>query len=178
MGSHMRHGPRLHRNGEAAPEIENVEWSDTHGTIDVGWGRCTLEAGPDALTLRVEAADEDGLERLRTLIAARLERIGRRDALHVTWRGDEASAHAPDASATKAPGPGAETATPRRYGRTIGLTAVVALVVAVHLGLGGSLLAGSWTGWGIGAVGVLILVKGAVVLGGLAVHRRKASTGR
>ncbi|MFD8079410.1 DUF2218 domain-containing protein [Streptomyces sp. NPDC059718] len=177
MGSHMRHGPRLHRNGEAPPEIKNVEWSDTHGTIDVGWGRCTLEAGPDALTLRMEAADADGLERFQALIAGRLERIGRRDALHVTWRWTEALDHG-DGPATKDAGPAAETATRRRYGGTIGLTAVIALVVTVHLGLGGSLLAGSWTGWGIGAVAAVILVKCAVVLGGLAVRRRKASAGR
>jgi hypothetical protein len=57
--------------------------------------------------------------------------------------------------------------THRTRNRTIGLTAAGALVVAVHLGLGGSVLAAPrWTGWAIGSVLVAILVK-VVVLGRL-----------
>ena len=37
------------------------------------------------LTLRAEAADEDGLHRLEQRVADRLEQIGRRGRLTVTW---------------------------------------------------------------------------------------------
>jgi hypothetical protein len=59
--------------------------SGADGMIDFGWGRCTLRATSDALTLRAEAGDQDQLQRIQDGIAARLERIGRRDRLTVTW---------------------------------------------------------------------------------------------
>ena len=40
---------------------------------------------PGVLTLRAEAADEDGLHRLEQRVADRLEQIGRRGRLTVTW---------------------------------------------------------------------------------------------
>ncbi|MET9686597.1 hypothetical protein [Streptomyces coeruleorubidus] len=57
--------------------------------------------------------------------------------------------------------------------------AVVALVLAAHLGLGGAVLANwRWTGWAVGGVLAVLLVK-AVVLGGFAVHHRgRASKSR
>jgi hypothetical protein len=64
---------------------------------------------------------------------------------------------------------------PRR--RTIVLVVAGALAIAVHLGLGGVLLANS--GWTSGAVDVvLVVVVGKavlIVLGRLAVRRRKAT---
>jgi hypothetical protein len=63
----------------------HVEWSDDHGLIDFGWGLCTLRADLGVLTLRVEAADEEGLRRLQDRVAELLERFGRRDHLTVTW---------------------------------------------------------------------------------------------
>jgi len=63
----------------------NVEWSDDRGVISFDWGRCTLRALPGVLTLRAEAPDEDTLRRVEHPIADRLERIGRRDHLTVTW---------------------------------------------------------------------------------------------
>lgn len=63
----------------------DVEWSDDHGVISFGWGRCTLRADPGALSLRAEAPDEDSLRLIQYRVADRLERIGRRDHLTVTW---------------------------------------------------------------------------------------------
>lgn len=60
----MGHRPGLHHDGKARPQIQRVEWSDT-GTIDVGLGRCTLQTGPDSRTLRVEATDQDALQRIQ-----------------------------------------------------------------------------------------------------------------
>lgn len=63
----------------------------------------------------------------------------------------------------------------RGHLRTIGLTAVAALVIAVHLGLGGALLARSrWMGWAAAIVLLLVLVK-LFALGYVAVHRGKAT---
>lgn len=63
----------------------HVEWSDHHGVISVGPGRCTLRADPAVLTLRAEAPDEESLHQLEQRIADRLEQVGRRDRLTVTW---------------------------------------------------------------------------------------------
>lgn len=62
-----------------------VEWSDDRGVINFGWGRCTLRADPSALTLRVVAPDRDRLHLLERRVADRLEHVGRRDHLTVTW---------------------------------------------------------------------------------------------
>jgi hypothetical protein len=65
------------------PDIQQVEWSDTHGTLDMGWGRCTMQA------VRVEAANEEGLQRVQGLIARDLERFGRREHLQMNWQRPE-----------------------------------------------------------------------------------------
>lgn len=69
-----------------------AEWSDDRGVINFGAGRCVLRADAGVLTLRAEAADADTLNELQQRIAGRLEQVGRRDGLTVTWgphtRGD------------------------------------------------------------------------------------------
>ena len=68
------------------PDLRQVEWSGTDGTLDLGWGRCTLHAGPGTLTVRAEAANEENLQQVQDLIARNLERFGRREHLQVTWQ--------------------------------------------------------------------------------------------
>jgi hypothetical protein len=63
----------------------HAEWSDQRGVISFGPGRCTLRADSGVLTLRAEAPDEDSLRQLEQRVADRLEQIGRRDRLTVTW---------------------------------------------------------------------------------------------
>jgi hypothetical protein len=76
----------LNKVAQRNPQVQaHVEWSDDRGQISFGWGRCTLRAGPGVLTLRAEAADEEHLHRLEQRIADRLEQVGRRDRLTVTW---------------------------------------------------------------------------------------------
>lgn len=53
------------------------------------WGTCTLSASNDALTIHAEAGDENALDRARALIGHRIETIGRRDDLRVSWRHGE-----------------------------------------------------------------------------------------
>lgn len=74
------------------PDVQHVEWSDTDGTITLSSGRCTVQAGPDTLTVRVEATSEEDLQRIQELIARNLERFGRRDHLKVRWQRPEAPA--------------------------------------------------------------------------------------
>jgi hypothetical protein len=55
---------------------------------------------------------------------------------------------------------------------------IVALVLAVHLGLGDAVLANwQWTGWTVCGVLAVVLVKVAL-LGGFAVRRGRATKGR
>jgi len=78
----LRH---LHGGG-ARPEILGVDWTDTHGTLDLSWGKCTLDADPATLTVRVDAEDEENLRRVQDIVAADLERFGRRDGVAVSWQ--------------------------------------------------------------------------------------------
>ncbi|MGP4085175.1 DUF2218 domain-containing protein [Streptomyces sp. KR55] len=176
MGGHVRHRPRLHHDGTAPPQIQHVEWSDTRGTIDVDGGRCTLQVGPDWLTLRVEATDQDSLQRVQHLIAGRLEKTGKRDALQVTWQQAEAADHQPEDPATDTPVPAEKAVARPRRRATLGLIAVIALVVAAHLGLGGLLLtSGPWKHWAIGTVLAISLLH---VLGRLFIRRSKVRKAR
>jgi hypothetical protein len=86
MGGHMRHRPRTHDGGDAPPEVQHVECSDTYGIISLNWGTWTMQASPDTLTVRAEAADEENLRRIQDLVTARLGKFGRRDHLTVIWQ--------------------------------------------------------------------------------------------
>ena len=71
---------------QANPQMQaHVEWSDDRGMISFDWGRCTLRADPGVLTLRAEALNEENLRRIQQRVADRLEQVGRRDQLTVTW---------------------------------------------------------------------------------------------
>ncbi len=94
-GRHGGHGGHGAGQGDGAG-ILHADWTDSGGVIATSWGRCTLRAAPGTLTLRAEAADEDGLRRMEDLLTARLERFGRRDRLTVTWRRDRQPDGQPD----------------------------------------------------------------------------------
>jgi hypothetical protein len=87
--------------GKAHPQMRaRAEWSDDRGVVSFDWGRCTMRALPGVLTLRAEAPDEDALRRVEYPIAARLERIGRREHLTVTWTPSQSAG----GEAARAPG--------------------------------------------------------------------------
>ncbi|MQY40704.1 hypothetical protein SRB17_87370 [Streptomyces sp. RB17] len=183
--SRMRHlPPARHGGGGMPPTVQDVDYSDTCGVIRFDEGQFTLQATSDMLRLRVDADDEDTLQRLQYGITARLEKIGRRDQLTVTWQQWPTPPGPPGEGAGPASAP--ETGTARRpgRGRTIGLIAVGAVVVAVHLGLGGAVLAAStWTGWAVNAVVAIILLKVVfvavhVVLGRFTIRRGKSFRSR
>ena len=108
LGKHTGQMSRLalhrtlrHGHGGAPPEVAHSEWSDTDGVITFGEGRCTVHATDDALVLDAEAADLEQLGRIRDGITRRLERIGHRDQLTVTWSPPETAA--PTNAATDPP---------------------------------------------------------------------------
>jgi hypothetical protein len=166
------HRPRMHPHGATRREVRvDAEWSGARGTVTfTPWGRCTLAAGPHTLTLRIEAADEDGLCQIRDVVTRDLERFSRRDPLTVTWHRPET----PEASAAT------ETPSAHRRGgrlRTILLVVAVVLAIALHLGSAGTLAAHSrWTGMATDVVLALVSLKVAlIVLGRLGIRHRKAT---
>jgi hypothetical protein len=184
-GRHLGHRPHAHQGGDAqalrdmrtVAEQAQVEWSATAGEVGLPWGRITLGTVPGALTLRVQAADEEDLRRLQGLVAGHVERFGRREGLRVSWQRSETAADSAEAvhMAEVSGGGGVPR---RRHLRVAALVAAISLVLAVHLGLGGMLLANwRWTGWAVGGVLAVVLVK-ATVLGGFAFHRNRTSKNR
>ncbi|ALV33080.1 DUF2218 domain-containing protein [Streptomyces sp. CdTB01] len=175
MGRHPHYRPGAHGGDDThrPPEVRHVEWSDTDGTVRLSLGRWILQATPDALVLRVEAAGEEDLQRMQDLIAARVEKIGRRDHLSVTWQQSEApgtddQAHVPHPTEHGHPGGMTSRWTVRA------VAGVVALMAVAHLVLGGSLLAASkWLGWGAGAVVLALVLVKVVGMGGFVAHRRR-----
>jgi hypothetical protein len=86
------HTPRMHPHTTLARREVQVtaDWSDTNGTVTfTPWGRCTLAADGDTLTLRIDSADEHGLSQIRDVIERDLQRFSRRDPLTVTWQRPE-----------------------------------------------------------------------------------------
>ncbi|MEO7295288.1 MAG: DUF2218 domain-containing protein [Candidatus Limnocylindria bacterium] len=78
--SHIDLVARSHPDMQAA-----AEWSDDRGVITFGASRCTLRAEPGALWLAAQAPDAESLAQIQARIGSRLEDIGRRDGLTVTW---------------------------------------------------------------------------------------------
>jgi uncharacterized membrane protein YcjF (UPF0283 family) len=126
--------------------------------------------------LRAEAADEESLRRLQDLVAHRLETIGRRDRLKVTWERSEApETEEPDQAIGASPAHTGHAAAHRGRHTKIALIAVGALVVAIHLGLLGTAFASSrWTKWGADIILLIVVVKLVVVPTKIVVLRRLA----
>jgi hypothetical protein len=79
-----------------------------------------------------------------------------------------------------APTPTAGAVAHRKRRRTIGITAVGALAITVHLGLGGAALASQWTGVAadvvLAVVGVKVIAVTVIALRRLAARRNRAAT--
>jgi hypothetical protein len=95
MSRLARHRPPGHGQGQGQGQgdghgtdgapVATASSAGTEGIIDFGWGRCTLRATAGTLTLHAEAGDPQRLRQIQDGISARLQRIGRRDQLTVTW---------------------------------------------------------------------------------------------
>jgi hypothetical protein len=148
--------------------VDHVDYSDSVGLVRFSDGELRLQATADDLTLRIEAADDNALQRLQDGIGERLQTIGRRDQLTLTWHHVESR-----------PDPPTEKHRPRRL---LGITALLgggALIVALHLGLGGSALATTdltgWPGYTLLAIilAAVILIAAHVLLGRYVFRRGK-----
>jgi hypothetical protein len=62
-----------------------AEYTGEHGSIRFEAGTCDLRADPGTLVLRVQAEDQESLERLERVVGSHLERFGYRDTLQVQW---------------------------------------------------------------------------------------------
>lgn len=151
------------------PQIRHLEWSDTHGTVDLGVGRLALQATPDALDVALEAADERTLGRLQDTVATRIQTIGRRDRLIVTWE----HATTPTTGSGHALTPGHDVGA-RRPRRTRALLAVAALAIGLHAAVATAVLTGpSWLSWAADGVLVLVGIKlAAIALGSVVLRHR------
>jgi hypothetical protein len=158
-----RHGPRMHlRGGMASGEVRvAAEWSDTSGTVTfTPWGRCTLDADAGTLTLCIDAADQAGLTQIRDIITRDLRRFSSRDPLTVTWP---------------------ESTEPSRGHRrpalqTVLLALAVVLVIGVHIGLLGTVVADSpWTGIASNLVVAAVVAKVALIAWVRYRRRRKSA---
>lgn len=62
-----------------------TEFTPEEGTITFPFGECVLAAEGERLTMIVTSADEEGLERMRGVIASHLERFAFRDKPAIAW---------------------------------------------------------------------------------------------
>jgi hypothetical protein len=85
LARHRPSGQGHGHGGDGAPPAATASSDGTEGIIDFGWGRCSLRATAGTLTLHAEAGDPQRLQQIQDGISARLQRIGRRDQLAVTW---------------------------------------------------------------------------------------------
>jgi len=60
-------------------------WEDDRGFVAFSLGRAEFQAEPGVLKLSITAADEEGLAKLRDVVASHLVRFGQRDELVVNW---------------------------------------------------------------------------------------------
>jgi hypothetical protein len=167
MGSAGGHSSRMHLHGMMARrEVQvDAEWSDTRGTVTfTPWGQCTLTADENILNLRIEAQDEEGVRQIQGVVTKDLDRFSRRNPLTVTW-------NQPLTSDTR----------PRAGWLRSNLQMIVhvvggILVVALHLGLAGTLLSDApWAGVATNVVLAVIALKVVlIVLGRLGFRHRKA----
>ena len=73
------------RHGGGPADLRRVEWTADHGVVVFERATFTLTAAAHELTLRVEADEVQDLERIKHALSERIETIGRRDGLTVTW---------------------------------------------------------------------------------------------
>jgi hypothetical protein len=92
MSGALTHVLGSHGSGSERPRVRGAEWSGSDGFIEFEWGRCTVKATDTDLVLVAEADDATRLEKIKTGVGARVQRIGRRDSLTVSWHDDGDSA--------------------------------------------------------------------------------------
>ena len=67
------------------PAVRRIDRKGSQARVEFDWGTCDLTATADQLTVHVSAGSADELARGQHLMQRRIETIGRRDQLMVTW---------------------------------------------------------------------------------------------
>jgi uncharacterized protein len=62
-----------------------ASWADGSGTVKFDAGEAVLHAEDGILRMRVNAADQESLQRLEQVVGSHLVRFGQRDELQVEW---------------------------------------------------------------------------------------------
>lgn len=70
---------------DGPPRVLRVHRAENRAHIEFDWGTCDLTATANDLTVRVSADHLETLARGQQLLQQRIETIGRRDQLAVTW---------------------------------------------------------------------------------------------
>lgn len=87
QANRMRHRPPGHSGSrQPRPQVQQVNWSETAGSVSFGGGKCTLQAARGMLTVRAEATDAERLGQVQQIITADIERFGRREHVQVIWQ--------------------------------------------------------------------------------------------
>jgi hypothetical protein len=173
------HTSRMHLHGTVARRDVHVsaEWSDTSGTVTFNpWGQFTLTADSGTLTLRIDGADEDGLAQIRDVVTRDFERFSRRNPLTVAWQEPETPGAAPFRHVDGMT-PKPRRSFPRSNLQTVVLALAVILVIGLHIGLAGTVLAESqWTGVAINVIAALVVLKIALAVGARFAFRHRRAT--
>ena len=85
-----RHATALASGTRPHPTLADTrikaEWCPTQGTIAFGrWGRCSMAADKDRLTVRIQAEDPTRLETIRDIVTGTLGRFDHPGTAPVTW---------------------------------------------------------------------------------------------
>lgn len=167
MADGRGHRIRMHGGGNplAAGEVTlRVDQSPDHTVLTLApWGRCTATVTDEGFVLRVDAEDEQSLQRIQQVVTRDIERFGRREQIALSWR----RLDTPDTLSPPPPPPPPPPPTSRSGRVRVALTATglgaVLVMLVVHLGLGGAIAAG-WAGMGWTAVGGLTVGGLALLL--------------
>ena len=62
-----------------------AEYNAKHGSVQFGFGVCSMDASSSELTLYVQAETTDDFERVKVVVADHLERFSGDDKLQVQW---------------------------------------------------------------------------------------------
>ena len=66
-----------------------VEFNDEHGVIELPQAKCTLDAAPATLTVRLDLAEDADEARIRRVVEEHLQRFGFQEELVFAWNRSE-----------------------------------------------------------------------------------------
>jgi hypothetical protein len=165
------HTPRMHthHNSDTSGVRVEAEWFDTHGVVTfTPWGRATLDATDDLLTIRIDADNDGALSQIRDIITRDIKRFAGRNPLTVAWKTFDSAE--PSGNESAAPPTLAERRADTNWPAVAVIAVVAAAVLAAHAIAAGTLIA-RWSAVTIAVAAVALVVNAALVI---VVRRRGA----